>query len=47
MNAAAPLIEASILRLKRADTAESEKRRPKIKAALRYACNINEKLASL
>jgi hypothetical protein len=29
MNAAAPLIEASILRLKEADTAESEKRRPK------------------
>jgi hypothetical protein len=34
MNAAAPLIEASILRLKEADTAESEKRRPKkIKSA--------------
>jgi hypothetical protein len=35
MAAAAPLIEASILRLKRADTAESEKRRKKNKIGLK------------
>lgn len=35
MTAAAPLIEASILRLKRADTAESEKRRQKNKISIK------------